>query len=253
MKTAILITARLKSTRLPKKVIKPIKGQPMIVHMLERLKLAQHPDKIIVCTSPLAEDDPIVEIARQENVDFYRGHPDDVLLRLTEAATQFEVETVINCTADNPFVDPEYIDRLIEFHVANNYDFSKSEGLPFGVFAYALSHQAMLKACEIKDEIDTEVWGGYFTQTNLFDWGTMTVTDPAVRWPNLRLTVDTPADFKFVSRIFDELYKPGEVFSLAQIVSLCRAKPELAAINADIQQKTGLPIKVKSGIQLDSD
>lgn len=246
MKTAILITARLKSTRLPKKVIKPIQGRPMIVHMLDRLKLAQQPQEIVICTSPVAQDDPLEEIASQEGVQCYRGHPEDVLLRLTRAAKQFGVDTVISCTADNPFVDPTYIDRLVDFHLDHGYDYSKTEGLPFGTFSYALSYPAMVKACRIKAKIDTEVWGGYFTETGQFSWGVMEVEDPAVRWPELRLTVDTPQDFELVTRIFDELYEPGEVFSLEAIVDLCRGRPALVALNAGVQQKAAPPIRLKS-------
>ena len=146
MKIAILITARLKSTRLPMKVIKPIHSRPMIAHMLDRLKLTQRPDDIIICTSPVAQDDPLEKIAQQEGVLCYRGHPEDVLLRLTNAAKEFGVDTVISCTADNPFIDPGYIDRLADFHLKHNYDYSKTEGLPFGTFSYALSYQAMVRA-----------------------------------------------------------------------------------------------------------
>ena len=64
MKSAILITARLKSTRLPNKVTKIIHGRPMIKHMLDRLKLAQIPNKIIICTSTITQDDPLEKIAK---------------------------------------------------------------------------------------------------------------------------------------------------------------------------------------------
>ena len=117
MKAAILITARLKSSRLPMKVIKPISGVPMIIHMLDRLKLAKTPAKIIVCTSTLEQDDPLEQIAKEQRVECYRGDPDDVILRLTTAAKLYNVETVINCTADNPFVDPIYIDKLYQHHI----------------------------------------------------------------------------------------------------------------------------------------
>jgi spore coat polysaccharide biosynthesis protein SpsF len=247
MKTAILITARLKSTRLPMKVIKSIQGRPMISHMIDRLKLARKPGEIIICTSSVSQDDPLEEIAAQESVGCYRGDPDDVLLRLTRAAEEFDVDTVVNCTADNPLVDPEYIDRLVDFHSALGYDYSCCRGLPLGTFSYVISYPAMLLACEIKQETDTEVWGGYFTQTGLFAWDEMPV-DPEVNWPQLRLTVDTPEDFELITRIFDELYKPGLVFSLEDIVELCRRKPELVAINAGIEQKTAKPIKFTAGI-----
>lgn len=245
MKSAILITARLKSTRLPYKVIKPIHGQPMIRHMLDRLKLAAVPEKIIICTSPVAQDDPLEDIAAREGVECFRGDPVDVLARLAAAARAYEVETVINCTADNPFVDPVYIDRLFDFHRREGNEFTKINGLLFGVFSYAISTEALHRACEIKNEQDTEVWHGYFMDTGLFRWSALDVTDPAVTWPDLRLTVDTPEDFAMVTRVFDELHEPGRVFPLEAIIDLCRKKPEIPAINATVTQKPGLPIKVR--------
>jgi len=66
MKTAFLITARLKSTRLPKKILLEVAGKPLIVHMLDRIKRALTIDKIIICTSTNPQDDPLEEIAGQE-------------------------------------------------------------------------------------------------------------------------------------------------------------------------------------------
>ena len=38
--------------------------------------------------------------------------------------------------ADNPFTDPEYLDRLADFHVEQGHDYSKTSGLPLGCFGY---------------------------------------------------------------------------------------------------------------------
>ena len=249
MKTAILITARLKSTRLPMKVIKPIKDRPMISHMVDRLKLSTKTEQIIICTSSIPQDDPLVQIAHQENVDVFRGDPDDVLHRITKTAEDFGVDTVVSCTADNPFVDPYYIDRLVDFHHENNHDFSKTEGLPFGTFAYTLSYPAMVRACEVTATNNTEFWGGYFTQTGLFNWGTMSISDPDFRWPDLRLTVDTPEDFELITRIFDELYEPDKVFPLVAILELCRQRTDLTSINASIAQLPPTPIITKLNME----
>ena len=159
MSIAILITARLKSTRLPRKVTKEIKGRPMICHMIDRLKLAHKPERIILCTSTVEQDDPLAEIATHESIDCFRGDPEDVLVRLADAAEKFEVDTILNCTADNPFVDPEYNDRLLELHLTEGYDFTRSEGLPLGTAAYAVSRDAMKRACAMKEETNTEIWG----------------------------------------------------------------------------------------------
>ncbi len=245
MKTAILITARLKSTRLPRKVVLPLGGEPMIHHQIDRLRLTERPEQVILCTSPVAQDDPLVEVAESKGIPCFRGDPDDVLVRLTTAAQEHDVDLVLNATADNPYVDPRWLDRLANYHLEQEHDFTRVWGLPLGSEGWALNRAAMERACELKASRDTEVWAGYFEETGEFRWGYMEVSDPSVHWPELRLTVDTPQDYELVTRIYDELHTPGEWFFLEDIVKLCREKPELPAINADIQQARPRPIKLK--------
>ena len=102
MKTAFLITARLKSTRLPKKILLEVAGKPLIVHMLDRIKNATSIDKIIICTSTNHQDDPLEEIAGQEQVSCFRGSEEDVLVRLLEAAQSHGLKYFANITADCP-------------------------------------------------------------------------------------------------------------------------------------------------------
>ena len=252
MKTAILIIARLKSSRLPMKAIKPIHGKPMIVHMLDRLKLAREPEEIIICTSTVSQDDPLEAIAQEEGVKCFRGDPEDVLLRLTNAAKSFDIETAIICTADNPFVDPIYVDKLYQNHVNQKNEFTKVDELPWGISSFAVSYDALKKVCDLKDETNTEVWPSYFTETGYFKCGVLKVTDNLLRWPELRLTVDTIEDFLVITRIFDELNDSNNVFPLSEIVNLCRQNPDIPAINKNVQQKAGKPIKLKNGLSADA-
>jgi spore coat polysaccharide biosynthesis protein SpsF len=248
MTTAILITARLKSTRLPLKAIKEIKGRPMICHLIDRLKLARIPQRMVLCTSTVDQDDPLVEIAKQEQIDCFRGDPEDVLLRVTNAAEEFGVTTLLNCTGDNPFVDPEVIDQMLEYHAAEHNEFTSSEGLPLGTAGYVVSTSAMRRACDLKDQTDTEIWGPMFTETGRFRCGVFKVHDPRVSWSDLRLTVDTPQDFELVTKIFDDLYQPDRVFPLSEIVALCRDRPDLVAINSMVQQRPGSQFRLKPGV-----
>jgi len=221
-----------------------IKGRPMISHMVDRLRLIKRSDQIVLCTSPVEEDTPLAEFADSENIPCFRGDPDDVLQRLTDAAEIYQADWVINCTADNPLIDPIYLDRLASFMIDNEYDYADTSGLPWGAYGWSIAYPAMVEACGMKDERDTEVWGKYFTGTGKFKWGTLKA-DENVCWPDLRLTVDTPEDFQLMTSIFEELYRPGEVFSLVDVVELCRRRPDLVAINSHIQQKTPKPIKLK--------
>jgi spore coat polysaccharide biosynthesis protein SpsF len=241
----LFITARLKSTRLPRKVLLPLAGGPMLATMIGRLKTGQFYDKIVICTSHLAEDDPLAALAEQIGVECFRGDPADVLRRIRDAAHAHGADTVVSATADNPLVDPAWAGRLLRYHLEHAADYGRISGLPFGTFCYTLSRSALDLACEIKEAEDTEVWGGYFTETGRFRAVTLEVDDPAVRRPELRLTVDTPEDFELMTRIFAELGAGGRVFTLAEVVRFLDEHPDVSAINRGVRQQTPKPIRLK--------
>jgi len=108
MKVGYLITGRLKSTRLPRKLLIKVKGKPIVSHMIDRLKLAKNVDEIVICTSDNEQDKPLSNIAKENNIKCFFGDPDDVLSRLLGAAEYFNLDYILNITADCPFVDPAF-------------------------------------------------------------------------------------------------------------------------------------------------
>lgn len=245
MKCFVLVTARLKSTRLPYKVLKPLAGHPMMRHLLERMKRVRGIDGLMICTSGLAQDDPLEELACKEGVGCFRGHPDDVLTRLRDAAENCGADQILSCTADNPLTDPDYAEKLLGAHLKEGNDFSRLTGLPIGTACSAMSAAALKMACEIKDLEDTEVWGDYFLGTGLFRVGEVKANQCHQADSRFRLTVDTPEDFSLMEAIFRELYTRNNAFGLDEVLSLLARRPDIAEINAHIQQKPGLPIKLK--------
>lgn len=244
MKAGILITARLKSERLPKKVLKPLLGRPMLSYLIDRLRLSQHGEEIVLCTSTVSQDDPLQVFAETENIKCFRGHPEDVLARNLGAAEKYGYDLILSCTADNPFIDTVWMDKLSDAMQAGQYDFGTMVGLPFGSHSYSFTQTAVRKACDVKDELDTEVWGGYFTQTGLFNCLSLQVDDQAFVAPDLRLTVDEEADFQLVSSIFKQLGAKA-VPALPAVISFLRNNPGLALMNEHIVQKSGKPIRLK--------
>ncbi|GAI23440.1 unnamed protein product, partial [marine sediment metagenome] len=111
MQSAIFITARTKSTRLPKKVLRKIKGKTIIEHLIDRLKLAKLPDLIVLCTSTNPNDDILVDIAKKNGIEYFRGSEDDVLARFLKAASAFNIDFISITWGDEPFCAPEYIDK----------------------------------------------------------------------------------------------------------------------------------------------
>jgi len=245
MKYVISITVRMKSTRLPKKVILKIKGKRYIDHLIERLKLAKRPSEIVLCTSPLKEDDFLIDIAKEHKIKFFRGHPDDVMLRIYNGAKENNADVLVSTTGDNAFVDVVFMDKMIEFFEENNADYVFCNDLPIGTTSHIVRMAAMEDAIKRKDVVDTEIWGGYLNRPEFYRVFEYKVSDPLYHHPELRLTLDYPEDFELFKQIFEELYKEGEIFSFKEIITLLRNKPELLEINKGKEQINAPPLKFK--------
>lgn len=245
VKVGIFITARLKSQRLPRKVVKPILGKPMIEWMIDRLKRCNI-DPIVMMTSTNPQDNLLVEIARQKGIQHFRGSEDDVLLRMRDCAREFDVDLVISVTADDPLKEPIFIEKMIERYFDTGFDFCEIEGSPNGCESHAVSRTALEKVCEIKGSADTEIWGVYFKETGVFRCDVIKVTDPDISRPQYRVTVDTKEDFELVTQIFSILSKEKGYFNIYDICRLLDKRRDLVAINAYIQQRPAPKIKLRS-------
>ena len=250
MKVGYLVTGRLKSTRLPRKLIIEVKDKPVIVYMLDRLKLAKRIDQIVICTSDLEQDKPLGDIARENGVECYFGDPEDVLARLLGAANKYGFDYILNITADCPLVDPVYADEIVELFLKTDADLIRQFELPHGVFSYGIKVDALRKVVEIKKSQDTEVWGRYFTDTGLFKVIDFDVANPFHRRPGLRLTIDYPEDLEVFKRIVNALYKEREVFSLDQILSFIDDNPEVMGLNKHCSAKYENRFSLQSEIRL---
>jgi len=245
MNYVITITVRMKSTRLPKKVLLKIKGKRYIDLMIDRLKLSERASEIVLCTSEYEEDDILIEIAKDNNIKYYRGHPDDVMLRIYNGAKKYNADVILSTTGDNAFTDSVFMDKMIEFFEESNADFVFCEDLPIGIQTYIIRMTTMKDAIEKKDEIDTEIWGGYLNRPKIYRVFQYKVDSPFYKHPEWRLTLDYPEDYELFKLIFDELYHEGEIFSFKEIMMLLNNKPEIMEINKEKDQMKGLALKFK--------
>lgn len=237
MKAAITITARMKSKRLQLKVLRYIKGKPMIEHMIDRLKLSKLADDIILCTSTNPQDEILVDIAEKHGIMWFRGSEDDVLDRLFNGATKYGADFIAGATADNPLCDPEYIDRTIQAWKSTDADYITSFDLPLGAYCHGVKVKALKRVIESKKENDTEIWGRFFEKSDEFKKEKVEV-DPSVRYPDIRLTVDEAEDLELIRRIFDKFYVNGNTFKLRDVVKYMIEHPEVRAINQNTNHWT---------------
>ena len=231
MKTAFLITARLKSTRLPKKVLLKVQGKPLIIHMINRIRHAKNINKIIICTSTNAQDDPLEEIANQQKIDCYRGSEDDVIQRLLDAAKKFHLNYFANMTADVPMIDPFLIDEIIESYNKLSVDLVYPENDCFGA-CYIFKVSSLEKVCKTKNDTNTENWEKLFTSNREIKIHIFKVKSEGKN-KFLKTSLDYFEDYIFIKKVFKELYKNNKIFSNFDIVDLIKNKPNIAKINSD--------------------
>jgi spore coat polysaccharide biosynthesis protein SpsF len=229
MKTGFLITARMKSTRLSKKLTLEIEGRQVIRWMIDRLKLNKAIDEIVICTSTNSQDDALAEIAAEENIKVFRGSEEDVIGRLYEAAKANNLDYVINITADCPLVSNSYISEIIKTYQATNADLVRTLDLPHGFFSYGLKVAAMKKVCDIKSSENTEVWGRYFEETG------MKVVDveipDSLKREHFRLTLDYPEDFEFFKAVYKYFGADTYKTNMLDIIDFLDQHPEVVAKN----------------------
>jgi spore coat polysaccharide biosynthesis protein SpsF len=247
MKSAIFIAVRMKSTRLPRKALLEIKGKPVIEHLIDRLKLAKSPDLIVLCTSTHPDDTVLADVAHNTSIESFRGSEDDKLERFLSAAVKYNIDLIAAVDGDDILCDPVYIDKSIEKLVETYSDLVTCDKLPLGTACNGMRVKALKKVCEIKSELDTEVWRGYFTDTGLFKVIFLEPDDAELIRPDIRLTLDYPEDYELFGRIFEKLYVPGKVFSLKQVVTLLNNDPGLLDINKNVHEQylKGIQRKVK--------
>jgi len=230
MRIGFLITVRLKSTRLPKKAILEIDGREIIAWMIDRIKMCDLMDEIVLATSIDPQDEPICEIAKREGVKCFRGSKLDVLDRLYQAALAFDLDYIINITADCPLVAYDFIDNIIDTYEKTDADLVTSFKLPHGFYSYGIKVSALKKVLEIKGDEDTEVWGKYFTETGLFKVVDISVPEEYQR-ENYRLSLDYPDDYEFFKAVFRGMGNETYRKSSKEILEFLDNHPEIVKIN----------------------
>jgi len=241
-KVAIIIQARITSTRLPGKVLMDIEDKPMLWHILNRLKFSKKLNDIILAIPNTKENDILEEFANEIKVKYYRGSEEDVLLRYYETAKAFKVNVIIRITADCPLIDPKIVDLLIERHLNSKADYTSNvlkrtfpRGLDTEVFNFDVLEKAHREAKENhqREHVTPYIW----SQPELFRLQNVEAERKLAR-SEFRLTVDTKEDLQLMQEIYKHLYKPERIFYTRDVIDLLDRYPKIAKINENIQQKS---------------
>lgn len=228
-----ILQARTGSTRLPGKVLMPLESTPMLEREIERVRRAQRIDTLVIATSDAAQDDPIAMLADRLGVVCFRGSEKDVLDRYYHAAESVGADIVIRITGDCPLHDPAVIDEVVEHFRASACDYCSGptnypEGLDTEVFTFTALKESWEKA-RLPSERE-HVTAYIRNHPELFRiapaWTSGEGDASAMHW-----SVDTEADFAFVSAVYNELYPKNPRFGKDDVLALLVRKPELLDFN----------------------
>ena len=238
-RTLAFIQARSSSSRLPGKVLADLGGRPLILSMIERVRLARNLDGIVLVTSEDTSDDALADCVAATGTSVFRGALDDVLARFRDAAVAHPADHYVRLTGDCPLIDPAVIDAVVDLHRAQRSDYCSNvapptfpDGMDVEIFTAALLHRAHAEARQPVEREHVSYW-------------MYTVAAPQLRMANysllsdcshVRLTVDYPDDLELVRRIWALLDIPVTA-DLFDILRLLQADPMLGAVNPHVRNE----------------
>jgi spore coat polysaccharide biosynthesis protein SpsF len=204
-----VIQARTNSSRLPGKVLLPIRGLPMAV--LAAKRAGNTGRKVVVATSTEVTDDGLAKTIEEYGVTCFRGNLDNALNRIVSALAGYSDDTIVfRLTADNVLPDGEFLDELEDEFVAQELDYlccnGEPSGLPYGmsVEVTRLSHlrEAAHKCMDAYDQehvtpyIIRKFGRKYFEKYKGLMKG------------NFRCTVDCIDDYLVIQQVFSKVRDP---------------------------------------------
>lgn len=244
MKIGAIIQARTSSTRLPGKILKELPYNSGIIcleQVIRRLKKSKRLNEIIIATTEESEDNPIVNIAKKEEIKYFRGSKENVLSRYYLTAKENNLDIIVRVTSDCPCIDADITDLTIDDHINKMADYTTNSLIrtyPHGLDVEVFNFYALEKAYKnaTKDYEKEHVTPYINRNPQIFKINEIKAPQELYA-PDIRITLDTEEDYALLCAVFDYLYPKNKYFTAYDIVNLFKEKPWLKLINKKIMQK----------------
>jgi spore coat polysaccharide biosynthesis protein SpsF len=239
MKTVCIIQARMGSSRLPGKVLKPLLDKSALYWNVYRISKSRFIDEVVIATSTLDQDDAIIEECERYGWKHYRGSEQDLTDRYYQCAKEYQADYVVRITSDCPLVEPTVTDHVIAtFHarypqldyVSNTVGKTYPVGIATEIFTF--------KALErVWHEDKNPDWREHATpyiyqNPDLFK---LEIVKNPVDFSSYRITLDTQEDYELISAIYTH-FGHGD-FLWYEVIELLDSNPELRKLNEHVIQK----------------
>ena len=237
MTTAVIVQARMHSTRLPGKVLRELGGKTVLHHVLRRCAAVEGCD-LVVCAIPDRSDcQPIADEAEAAGARVVRGSETDVLDRYLKAARAVRADVVLRVTSDCPLIDPQVCGEVLALrareqadYACNNMPPSFPHGLDCEAFPISALERAALSATDAFDREHVTPWLRRDTGVKRAN-----LAAPTREFADQRWALDFPEDYDFLRAVWaasDQDRPPG----WREIAALVAARPDIAGLNANRKQ-----------------
>lgn len=228
MNIGVIVQARMGSTRLPGKILKPFYQNKRLLDVLLE-KLHSIPNvKVIVATSVNPNNDELISYLQERKELYFRGSENDVINRFIQAAEANGVDGIIRICSDNPFMDLDGLKQLVAAAEKTDADYIgfKINDTPsilthFGFWGEYVKLSA-LKRVEQTTAIGTPAHEHvtYHIYTHSDEYRCEWIDGPSYLQgrSDIRLTIDTPVDFENAQFVYANLKSTNSKFTLKDVV-----------------------------------
>lgn len=224
MKIYGFITVRVGSSRLRGKCLLRFGEGNVLEHVIGRARFFGF--EPLVCTTILAEDNIIQEIADKEGCLVYRGSAKDKLQRWLDACEKFNIKSFHTIDGDDLFFDGELGQKSFKL-LQQGYDIVyPSSSIYVGGVGFSITSDIIREACAIKKSDDTEMMWYYIEKVPQVRKIEFPVSD--VKTATIRLTLDYEEDYWMLLTVLRIL---GPEATRAEIEDLFARNPDLRQIN----------------------
>ena len=226
------------SSRLPRKVILPLAGKPLLLRMYKRIAASKYAGEIVIAVTEDESDNELAVLCQKNNLNFFRGSSVDLLDRHYKTAKKYNADAVVKIPSDCPLIDSDIIDKVILYYINNSDKFDFVSNLhpasyPDGNDVEIMSFDALERAwINAKKNFEREHTTPFIWENpDKFRIGNVLWETGLDYSMTHRFTIDYKEDYEFIKRVYDELYHKNPSFGLNDILSLLKEKPEIKKIN----------------------
>jgi spore coat polysaccharide biosynthesis protein SpsF (cytidylyltransferase family) len=226
VKAVIAVQARLKSTRLPRKILMDLCGKPMLSQIVRRCRATGFP--VFVSAPPEDEAD----IVKETGLDVIAGPEKDVLLRMLLVAAAAKATHVVRVTGDCPLAPHDLIVRGMEEAIVTGSSCIQNwrprtfpDGFDFEVWYVPF---LVSLAARMKPESEDREWFAQWCLDQKIP--NIPLTAAGESMASMRLTVDYQEDLDVIRDLYTD--QGNDIWESGKVVEWCREHPEIMAKNA---------------------